>query len=260
MRILTPQRLVSISQSPHLRNSWFFIAAATLSVCNMPNEIPYLYHYALKVQAQQWPKSIATAEKSNEITNSLLQNADLLKLEDPASFALQQVVTSKMREALLKSVAIGGLPKAINSLMELKSVCPEPLLEHNQLRNTSIESNVIEEERERGNNLWRKVYNKISYRVQSQMESSYPDLWSYAINHVYAPLFSFADILNAKETSLVVVACLIPQDVNPQLKGHLKGALNNGCTREEVNEARQLIIDLATWSGVTWKEDIVSKF
>lgn len=260
MRILTPQRLVSISQSANLSNSWFFIAAATLSVCNMPQEIPYLYHYALKVQAQQWPKTIATAEKTTELTSSILQNADLLKLEDPASAAVEMAVTSKTREALLKSVAIGGLPKAINSLMELKSVCPERLLETKQLRNTSTDSDAIEEERQRGNNLWRKVYNKISYRVKSQMETSYPDLWFYAINHVYAPLFSFTDVLSAKETSLVVVACLIPQDVNPQLKGHLKGALNNGCSREEVAEARQLIIDLATWSGITWKEEVVSKF
>lgn len=41
---------------------------------------------------------------------------------------------------------------------------------------------------------------------------------------------------------LVVLACLIPQDVNPQLKGHLVGALNNGATEDEVKAVRDVVI------------------
>lgn len=40
----------------------------------------------------------------------------------------------------------------------------------------------------------------------------------------------------------VVLACLIPQDVNPQLKGHLVGALNNGATEDEVKAVRDVVI------------------
>ena len=51
-----------------------------------------------------------------------------------------------------------------------------------------------------------------------------------------------------------VCCCLIPQDVNPQLKGHLKGALNNGGTKEELNDVRSLVFDLCDWKGgITWK-------
>jgi hypothetical protein len=39
-----------------------------------------------------------------------------------------------------------------------------------------------------------------------------------------------------------VLACLIPQDVNPQLKGHLVGALNNGATEDEVKAVREVVI------------------
>jgi hypothetical protein len=41
---------------------------------------------------------------------------------------------------------------------------------------------------------------------------------------------------------IVVLACLIPQDVNPQLKGHLVGALNNGATEDEVKAVREVVI------------------
>ena len=54
------------------------------------------------------------------------------------------------------------------------------------------------------------------------MFTAYPDLWYFAYHHVYSPLLSFTDIISAKETSMCC-CLLIPQDVNPQLKGHLKG-------------------------------------
>lgn len=47
-----------------------------------------------------------------------------------------------------------------------------------------------------------------------------------------------------------MLACLIPQDVNPQLKGHLVGALNNGATKEEVEAVREVIIKVCEASGM----------
>ena len=38
--------------------------------------------------------------------------------------------------------------------------------------------------------------------------------------------------------------------VNPQLKGHLKGALNNGATVEEVKAVREIIIRICEASGM----------
>lgn len=48
---------------------------------------------------------------------------------------------------------------------------------------------------------------------------------------------------------MCVVASLIPQDVNPQLKGHLKGALNVGVTKEELNDLRCIVFDICDWTG-----------
>ncbi len=38
--------------------------------------------------------------------------------------------------------------------------------------------------------------------------------------------------------------------MNPQLKGHLKGALNNGASREEVRAVRQLVVRICEEAGM----------
>ena len=52
-----------------------------------------------------------------------------------------------------------------------------------------------------------------------------------------------------------MLACLIPQDVNPQLKGHLVGALNNGATEEEVKAVRELVIKICEAAGMKTLEE-----
>lgn len=126
----------------------------------------------------------------------------------------------------------------------------------------SVNSNRVVENMVRGLEFWSAVYGKISNRVKSQMFSAYPDLWQYAFHNVYAPLLSYTDVLSAKETSFCVITALIPQDVNPTLKGHLKGAMNLGGTKDELDDIRQLSFDICDWSGnVTWKggKDSVAK-
>ncbi|WP_286237866.1 carboxymuconolactone decarboxylase family protein [Neptuniibacter halophilus] len=44
------------------------------------------------------------------------------------------------------------------------------------------------------------------------------------------------DQLSRKERSLVTVAMLVALRAETELKGHLRGALNNGCTPEELRE------------------------
>lgn len=105
----------------------------------------------------------------------------------------------------------------------------------------------------RGLDFWQAIYGKISNRVRTQMYDAYPDLWQYAFHSVYSPVLSFTGVLGAKETSFCVISALIPQDVNPTLKGHLKGALNVGGTREELSDLRLMVFDICDWSGnVVW--------
>lgn len=106
----------------------------------------------------------------------------------------------------------------------------------------------------RGSEFWSSVYGKIKNRVRGQLYDAYPDLWQYAYQCVYGSVLSYTDILPAKETSLCILTALIPQDVNPTLKGHLKGALNVGGTKAELDAIRELTFSICDWSGnITWK-------
>lgn len=126
----------------------------------------------------------------------------------------------------------------------------------------SINDEVVLKNTVRGSDFWQSVYGKIGNRVKTQMFNAYPDLWQFAYNNVYGPVLSFVDIISAKETSFVVISALIPQDVNPTLKGHLKGALNQGATKEDIESVRGLTLDICDWSGnVHWRngKDSVAK-
>lgn len=216
--------------------------------------------------------------------------------------AAQSVVAKKIREALLKIAPIAGLPKSINALTALRKVTPnsirpslKPLracavvahvnssdVVQEDFAGTRFEDELIQtsdtidgpiclesvnreqivQDTVRGSEFWSSIYGKIRNRVKNQMHNAYPDLWQYAYHNVYGSVLSFSDVLPAKDTSLCVLSALIPQDVNPTLKGHLKGALNVGATKEELAEVRSLVFDICDWSGnVTWRggKDSVAK-
>ena len=220
--VLTPARLKTLASTPHLGQSWHYIAAATLSVCNQPNDIPLIFEYMMSQ-----PEISSSEEK-------------------------QLLVARQIRESLLKGSALGGLPKTINSLTQLKNVTPVTLRDTDLQRDPQISAPGATV----GTAFFDQVYGKISKRVMGQMSTAYPDLAYYALDHVYGPLLSYTGILGPKETSFVVIACLVPQDVNPQLKGHLKGALNNGATVDEVMSVREMSMLISSWCGITWKAPV----
>lgn len=329
MTILTAERLVKLAYKyPSLHNTWYLIASACFAVINQPQEIPKVLHFALrqqlletssepslltdKVLLQLAQYSISSLEKYLDFTAIGVKLPDILipyNLYDklPLKFkydkqeevrAAQYLISSKIREVLLKSAALAGLPKSINALIILNNVTPTNIrpaakterppiaypghvpssdLVQEDVAGTSFEENAdnlaadtidgpisvesinakqVKEDLVRGSDFWNAIYsNKVNTRIKRQMQNAYPDLWQFAYHNVYAPLLSFTDIVLAKETSLCVVASLIPQDVNPQLKGHLKGALNVGASVEELEDLKLSVLDICDWSGgVSWKD------
>ncbi|KAI5965487.1 hypothetical protein KGF57_000753 [Candida theae] len=330
MNVLSAERLVRLAYKyPALSNTWYLIATACLTVVNQPQEIPKLYHFALRQQLLVNPTSKEASSTSlltepsliklaQDSINSAKQFQDMSAVgvnlpdvliphsyykEFPLQFkyskhvdiiAMQDQLTARFREVILKSIALSGLPKAINALMILKTVTPTNLKSgltperprivspghipsasivsedvygtkfdkeddtvdtiDGPISESSIHPQQIASDLVRGSEFWSRVYSKISNRVKNQMLTAYPDLWYHAFHHVYAPLLSYTKIISGKETSLCVVACLIPQDVNPQLKGHLRGALNNGATKEELDNVRSMVFDICDWTGgIQWK-------
>jgi len=102
----------------------------------------------------------------------------------------------------------------------------------------------------RGQKFFDRVYGKVSKRVMGQMDRSGTEDLGVTARLMYGYLLSNVNVLSAVESSYVLIAGLVPQDVNPQLKGHLKGALNNGATVEEVRAVRDIVIKICEASGM----------
>lgn len=85
--ILTPTLLAAIRKQPNLpRNAWYFITATTLSALNRPDELPEVFNNAIG--------------KGSETTeNGIPSRDDQLR------------ISRRLREALLKASAVGGMPK-----------------------------------------------------------------------------------------------------------------------------------------------------
>ncbi|CAI4212939.1 unnamed protein product [Parascedosporium putredinis] len=230
--IVTPALIATIRRYPNLpRHSWYFVAATTLSIINRPDEITQIYKYALN--------------------NGLDQD----QVDSTPNIEEQLAISRRIREAIIKSAAIGGLPKAINALLALKAVTPthlvdEPMAFSPTLRPVEIYDTPSSQILLRGQTFFDMVYGKVSKRVMGQMDRSGTEDLGLTARLMYGYVLSNTNVLSPAETSFVLIAGLIPQDVNPQLKGHLKGALNGGATVAEVKAVRDVVIKICEASGM----------
>lgn len=209
--IVTPALLASLRCVPHLpHHTWFFLTSATLSSLNLPSEIPHVLRFAL--------------ENGGGRLDSRPEREEQLQ------------ICRKTREALIKLVPISGLPKvlplsfllsfpsldsllqAINALNALKSATPSNLLDdplgYSPTGRTTevydIPSSAI---LNRGHSFWSIVYGKISRRVMGNLDRSGTEDLGLMARLMYGYILSNTSVLSAKDTSYVLLAGLIPQDV-----------------------------------------------
>ncbi|KAK4044847.1 AhpD-like protein [Parachaetomium inaequale] len=231
--VITPALLSSLRSHPALpRHTWYFIAATTLCQLNRPDEISKVYQHALR----HGPGDAAPSHDE------------------------QLRISRRMREALIKAAAVGGVPRTINALLELKKVTPEELLDEPgafspTARRADIYDTPAPQIMQRGQSFFEAVYGKITRRVMGQMDRSGTEDLGLVARLMYGYVLSNTSVLSAAETSFVMIAGLIPQDVNPQLKGHLRGALNGGATVEQVKAVRSVVVDICMASGMKMLDD-----
>ena len=108
--------------------------------------------------------------------------------------------------------------KAINALLSLKSATPPPLLDEPLgYSPTARPSDVYDVPQSavlhRGQKFFDQLYGKVSKRVMSQMDRSGTEDLGITARLMYGYILSNTNVLTASETSFVLVAGLIPQDV-----------------------------------------------
>ena len=103
-----------------------------------------------------------------------------------------------------------------------------------------------EERYERGWKKLQEVDKEAGKRVIESLKEIAPDLGRYIIEFPFGDVYSRPG-LDLKSREIATVAALTALgNAQPQLKVHIHGALNVGCTREEVVE---VIIQMAVYAG-----------
>ncbi|AMD20418.1 HDL326Cp [Eremothecium sinecaudum] len=263
----------AINCTPRLDNIWYLAAASTFTACNEPQEIPKLYHFALLRESNLNKGSLSDVVIAERVMK-------LFEKDRPTRIAIldewyskpnraQVLITQRFQETILKSSSLTGLPKAINSLQKLAEEIPrsfqieQPRVLKDEKDYNKLFPNVMrdihmskEEVVKRGMDCWNSIYSTTAEKVTNNINKTYPDLWYFIMAHVYGPILSHTAVLSSQETSLIIIAALVPQDVNAQLWGHMKGAINIGCDKHAIERIRMLSIAISKYCGAKWKEGV----
>ena len=99
---------------------------------------------------------------------------------------------------------------------------------------------------ERGYKKLREVDGKAGEEVKNSLNDISPDLVKYMIEYSFGDIYS-REGLQLKSKEIAVVAALTALgNAEPQLKVHINGALNVGCT---INEVKEIILQMSAYSG-----------
>ncbi|EKQ51259.1 MULTISPECIES: carboxymuconolactone decarboxylase family protein [unclassified Clostridium] len=99
---------------------------------------------------------------------------------------------------------------------------------------------------ERGYKKLLEIDGKAGQEVENSLKDISPDLMNYIIEYSFGDIYS-REGLDLKSKEIAVVAALTALgNAHPQLKVHINGALNVGCT---INDVKEVILQMSGYSG-----------
>jgi 4-carboxymuconolactone decarboxylase len=102
------------------------------------------------------------------------------------------------------------------------------------------------ERAERGMDILRQINPQSAEALFAELEPIAPDLSRFVAEFAYGDIYARPG-LSLREREMITVAALTAQgNAAPQLKSHIVGALNSGCTQQEIIE---IMIQMAVYAG-----------
>jgi len=104
----------------------------------------------------------------------------------------------------------------------------------------------LEERYDRGLKNLEKIHPEASKALIESLKDIAPDLGRFVVEFPYGDIYERPG-LDLKSREIATIAALTAiGDTKPELKDHIKGALNVGCQRQEIIE---VIIQMAVYAG-----------
>jgi 4-carboxymuconolactone decarboxylase len=105
---------------------------------------------------------------------------------------------------------------------------------------------ILEDRYTKGLKNLEKIHPEASKALMESLKDIAPDLGRFVIEFPYGDIYE-REGLDLKSREIATIAALTALgDTKPELKDHIKGALNVGCKRQEVIE---VIIQMAVYAG-----------
>lgn len=93
---------------------------------------------------------------------------------------------------------------------------------------------------------FKEIYGEIGTKVLENLNHISPDMSRYIIEFAFGEIYNRKG-LDLKAREIVTISSLLTMgNAKPQLKSHIHGALNIGCSREEILE---IMIQISLYSG-----------
>ena len=106
--------------------------------------------------------------------------------------------------------------------------------------------NMVENKYDIGFNRFKNIYGESGIRVLQNVNQTSPDMVKYIIEFAFGEIYNRKG-LDIKSREIVSISSLLTLgNAVPQLKSHIHGALNIGCTRDEILE---IVIQILLYSG-----------
>ena len=98
----------------------------------------------------------------------------------------------------------------------------------------------------RGREIFERLYGEAGAKTLRSLESAAPDLARYIVEFAFGDIFSRPG-LDLKSRELATVAALTAMGNSPaQLRAHIHGSLNAGCTQQEIIE---IVLQMVLYAG-----------
>lgn len=143
-----------------------------------------------------------------------------------------------VEECILQSYLFAGFPRCLNAMREWRRVSELPAPEHEDIPGPSLAR-----WRAQGEQTCEIVYGKFYEKLRGNITQLHPALDDWMIVEGYGKILSRPGLeLPLRELCIVAACAASGQD--RQLHSHLHGALNAGCTPEEVSSTLDALADL----------------
>ncbi len=194
----------------------------------------------LRAEAEDMGKLTVREQNISRIA-SLTATGDLDNLEKALNKGLDEGLTvNEVKEVLIQMYAYVGFPRSLNGINTALKVTEERKAKGiNDVIGPEPETVPSENKYDVGKANVDKLFGGSSAKAPYEIFA--PAIGTFLKEHLFCDIFE-RGVLSYKDREIATVSALASiEGVNPQLQGHINGALNTGVTEDEAFEIIEII-------------------